>query len=881
MKKEKREKEMRKLSTIFTCAFLILILCSCNLFTGSKTDPDDNPLDPPAVEQVKVDYFYDEKIQTSIKVDLQTILDRPEDPVKVDYRFVDWYEDYYFTNVFDFSKPVISNVTIYGRFEILSYQVSFDTNGGSEMEPQTLQIHTTLEEPTPPTKSDYTFAGWYTDEQCTTAYDFNTQITSNFTLYAKWNEVAKTYFNVEFNSNGGSTVPTSVVLKDGLVLEPTAPVRTGYTFAGWYQESTCQNVWNFTANTVTKNLTLFAKWEVNKVTVSFDTNGGTSLTAQSITYGSIPTLGTTSKTGYTFKGWYTNQALTSAYTNTPIIQNTTLYAKWEIQSFTVSFNSNGGSTVPNQTVSYGFVPTLSTPTKENYLFKGWYTNQALSAAYNNDPILQNTTLYAKWQEKNTDDTTLDAVSGFASGYVNDRSNQTITNVTNESEFLRALKDQKKAINITRDLDLGYTSLQEKSLTSTYSGFVKKANAPKIHPTLLETGVSKISLKTAGTTIFSENGAKILHACFTISANDIIIRNLEFDELWEWDESLGSGSGDEVGGYDVNDWDYITVQGASGVWINQCTFHKAYDGLIDMKPNGSTASKNLTISNCNFLSGSYTEGDFFWTQMNYLETEYQKLASNSDGTKVYGHKIDLYTYLRNDGMSFEDICTYACCQKKGHLVGSSEFATGNSSLSITIMNCYYTGLMDRLPRLRGGNAHLLNVVDDASSVIKAKTAIAKLAHGTDLSNVTNLNNLGSNVGASLGYVNQAVVTTEGGAVLAENCIFIGTSVLIKNNQKSASKPEYTGKYKFQNCEYQACNQNGEVTSTTLLNTDGTLENTPSIAIGNATCIAFSFTGMTALPYTYETIARDTLSTTLQAKVGAGTIAVTTIKDWLKI
>ncbi|WP_235886181.1 InlB B-repeat-containing protein [Paenibacillus cymbidii] len=105
------------------------------------------------------------------------------------------------------------------------------------------------------------------------------------------------------------------------------------------------------------------------------------------------------RTGYTFGGWYSDSALSNAYVfSTPITVDITLYAKWTINTYTVSFASNGGTTVSSQSVNYNHAATEPTaPTKSGFVFGGWYTNSALSNAYTfSAPVTGDVTLHAKW-----------------------------------------------------------------------------------------------------------------------------------------------------------------------------------------------------------------------------------------------------------------------------------------------------------------------------------------------------------------------------------------------------------------------------------------------------------------------------------------------------
>jgi uncharacterized repeat protein (TIGR02543 family) len=139
-------------------------------------------------------------------------------------------------------------------------------------------------------------------------------VTSDVTLYAKW---ATNTYTVTFNSQGCSSVSSQTVEHGGKVTKPTNPTGTGYTFGGWYKESGCTNAWVFATDTVTANVTLYAKWAqwtINTYTVTFNSQGGSAVSSQTVNHGgkvSEPTNPT--RTGYTFGGWYKESGCTNAW----------------------------------------------------------------------------------------------------------------------------------------------------------------------------------------------------------------------------------------------------------------------------------------------------------------------------------------------------------------------------------------------------------------------------------------------------------------------------------------------------------------------------------------------------------------------------------------
>ena len=114
---------------------------------------------------------------------------KPEDPTRRGYTFGGWYKDEACQNAYDFAAPVTGNMTLYAKWTINTYTVSFDSLGGSSIDTKTADYNTAVSQPEKPTKMGYTFGGWYTDYDCTVAYDFNALVTDNITLYAKWNKI--------------------------------------------------------------------------------------------------------------------------------------------------------------------------------------------------------------------------------------------------------------------------------------------------------------------------------------------------------------------------------------------------------------------------------------------------------------------------------------------------------------------------------------------------------------------------------------------------------------------------------------------------------------------------------------------------------------------
>ena len=234
-----------------------------------------------------------------------------------------------------------------GRVHVTEeYTVTFNAYGGF---PTPDEQHVKSGEkavlPVAPTLKGYTFAFWYLgeDEQKATAYDFDTPVTGDITLTAKWN-INK--YTVTFDSYGGTPVPPKQEVEYGLTAaKPDDPTLKGHTFAFWYLGEDEQNATAYNFDTpVTENITLTAKWNINKYTVTFDSNGGTPVPpAQEVEYGltAVEPTSAPTKTGYTFDGWYLGDEKYNF--SDAVEQNITLRAKWEAIPYGVTYSYVSGT----------------------------------------------------------------------------------------------------------------------------------------------------------------------------------------------------------------------------------------------------------------------------------------------------------------------------------------------------------------------------------------------------------------------------------------------------------------------------------------------------------------------------------------------------------
>jgi uncharacterized repeat protein (TIGR02543 family) len=195
--------------------------------------------------------------------------------------------------------------------------------------------------------------------------------------FLKANDPAN-YYIVIFETDGGTPIPRpQIVAQGGEVTLPAPVTRYGYVFGGWYRETACINPWNFFTDTVSNDTTLYVKWNPKFYTVNFNTNGGSlAPDPQNIAYGNKVIMPPPiSNTGYGFGGWYKEKACINQWNfdSGTISDNIILYDKWDIIYYTIDFNTNNGSPVPQQNVVHGGKITKpSVVNKTGYTFDGWY-----------------------------------------------------------------------------------------------------------------------------------------------------------------------------------------------------------------------------------------------------------------------------------------------------------------------------------------------------------------------------------------------------------------------------------------------------------------------------------------------------------------------------
>lgn len=326
---------MKKITAILLAVMMIL---SCLLVVACRVNPVYydvivHPLNGEAAHHIK----FDENFTF------------PPAPTYEGYTFGGWYGDPQCENPWKLPAELTEDVHIYAKWTPADTTVSVTFNynySGSTPTVVSVAKGQTVTLPQTPTRSGYTFGGWYTDTQCTSAWS-PSAITQDVQVYAKWTAVSGTdapeYVDVTFNYNMDGVTPEVVsVVKGQSVTLPQTPTRSGYTFEGWYRDSNGTLTWDSSA-AVNSPLTVYAKWKAvsnptpDMVIVTFDYNySGTSYSQKTINKGSsvdFPTNPT--RSGYTFEGWFTQATGgTKWIESTSVSQSMTLYAHWTVVSST-------------------------------------------------------------------------------------------------------------------------------------------------------------------------------------------------------------------------------------------------------------------------------------------------------------------------------------------------------------------------------------------------------------------------------------------------------------------------------------------------------------------------------------------------------------------
>lgn len=329
---------------------------------------------------------------------------------------------------------IICLIVLFLNKKTSSYNVVFDSLGGSIVLEQAVEKNSKVLKPADPKKEGYIFVEWQYNNK---PFDFNSLINKNMTLVAVWQEVEENteMITIDFDTDGGTIVSRQIIKKDTKVNEPLDPIKEGYIFVEWTIDNKM-----FDFNTEVKdNITLKARWEKElenskekkesepkkdsleeppkstsddketkkEYTVTFDSTGGSSIPSQRVEADEkVMKPDNPTKNGYTFNSWMLNNNTFDF--DSSIKNNLRLKASWIANKYTISYNSNSGTGyIETTTCEYDTECNLNANnfTNEDCTFSGWSMNQNGEAMYSNNSTIKNLTnennanitMYAIWE----------------------------------------------------------------------------------------------------------------------------------------------------------------------------------------------------------------------------------------------------------------------------------------------------------------------------------------------------------------------------------------------------------------------------------------------------------------------------------------------------
>ncbi|MCQ2958615.1 MAG: ribosomal protein L7/L12 [Bacteroidales bacterium] len=357
----------------------------------------------------------------------------PTDVTKTGYTFVSW-KDKGGKDAASISATDFGDKTFTASWTLATYTIAYDANGGAinVTYNKNYKLGTSVTLPTNVTKTGCTFAGWYDNANLTGSKITsiaNTE-TGDKTFYAEWtpNKYSVTLDPKDGSINSGNISEYTYGVVSVL---PTDVTRQGYVFMGWYADKDCLgDVVSIIASTEKDAKTYYAKWATDSYSVVLNTNNGViaSGNVTGYTYGvgaKLPTAEQITKTGNTFAGWYDNSSCEGDVQTeipTDATGNRNYWAKWSLNSYDISLNTNGGAITSGNVVFYTFGSGATLPSdvaKAGYTFAGWYKNEDLSGeriGRIDETTTGSQTFYAKWTEN-----TYNIVLVVNEGKINDES----------------------------------------------------------------------------------------------------------------------------------------------------------------------------------------------------------------------------------------------------------------------------------------------------------------------------------------------------------------------------------------------------------------------------------------------------------------------------
>lgn len=318
-------------------------------------------------------------------------LNKPITPVKEGYTFVGWYLDSELTKEYDFDSLVKEDLVLYAKWELTNFIVKFQTNGGDKISDLVLGLNELVPSYLSPNRPNYVFKGWYLDSELTIPFDFNEVVTSNITLYAKWEGVE---LIVQFDTLDGNEISVNKIKYGEYLSRPENPSREGYIFTGWYLDKEGTQLFNF-AIPVKSSINLYACWIVDDtikekcIVTIYD--GNLNIVSQLEVYaGEEIVLPEVKMEGLAFEGWYLDPSYSTPYNEgIKINTNLNIYGNF-VDVYIVTFVDKNGIVLEVQEIKRGYSATaVGAPEIEEYDFVGWsHPLDNVTSSFTTHPIYE-------------------------------------------------------------------------------------------------------------------------------------------------------------------------------------------------------------------------------------------------------------------------------------------------------------------------------------------------------------------------------------------------------------------------------------------------------------------------------------------------------------
>jgi uncharacterized repeat protein (TIGR02543 family) len=298
---------------------------------------------------------------------------------RIGYTFDGWFTDEELTNEIILSKMPTVNMSLYAKWTINQYTITFKEDGGTLIDDIIADYGSPIVEPSDPIKEGHTFDGWYTYGEFLEIYEFTTMPAENVTLHAMWTLNA---YSVNYRYENNEIFKTETYNYGSDLLEPEQPVRAGYNFIGWYKNNELTEEYVY-GKMPAHDIDVYAKFEVKEFTISFEENGGSLVADITQDYMSdVVSPENPEREGYIFGGWFKEPEFVNQYTFTTMpAEDLILYARWNVNEYTVIFYNHNDEVLDSQTVSYGLAanpPALEE--RFGYIFTGWNEDYTMITA---------------------------------------------------------------------------------------------------------------------------------------------------------------------------------------------------------------------------------------------------------------------------------------------------------------------------------------------------------------------------------------------------------------------------------------------------------------------------------------------------------------------